>query len=360
MRLIHGVRAVAAVAALAMILDGCNGSKGTSNAIPPVAAPPPVTLGSNGFVYDATFLGKSHFLKPATNLGSFGIDLVVKPQNLAGLEQYAAAISIKGGPVYRHFLTTQEMADRFLATTADYAAARKYLERFGLTVTGWKQRYLVHAAGTQRQLERALNTSFGWYQHDSEVFFGPMSAPRVPAGVPIVGSPNVVYRTKAQQPSMVTAATNGIQSGYSPQQLQNAFDYTGIYNLFYFGAGITIGIVGSGPISFQIGHHQGDLEAMRALYHATGTNTVSFLPVKGGSFSTPPLVTPLCTESRRSEFAAAAVANLVVQSRGRFGAAHDRASRFARAAGDDRLLPRLRKSRSKHRLLRAGRTSRRR
>src|SRR5262249_46516732 len=281
MRLIPGVSARAAVAALAIVLDGCSGSKGTASAIPPVTAPPPATLGSNGFVYDAAFLQKSHLLKPATDLGSFGIDLVVKPRDLSGLEAYATAITIKGGPVYHHFLTVQEMADRFLATPSDYALARKYLERFGLKVTGWKQRYLIHAAGTQRQLERALNTSFGWYQNRSETFFGPMTAPHVPTGIPIVGSPNVVFRTKAQQPSLVKAATNGIQNGYSPQQLMNAFDFTGIYNLLYFGSGITIGIIGSGPVSLNIGHHQGDLEVARAIYHTTGTNTVNLLPVKG-------------------------------------------------------------------------------
>ena len=343
MRLIHGVRAVAAVAALAMILDGCNGSKGTSNAIPPVAAPPPATLGSNGFVYDATFLGKSHFLKPATNLGSFGIDLVVKPQSLSGLEQYAAAVSVKGSPDYHHFLTTQEMADRFLATASDYAAARKYLEGFGLTVTGWKQRYLLHAAGTQRQLERALNAKFGWYQHGNEVFFGPMTAPHVPAGVPIVGSPNVVYRTKAQQPSVVTATTNGVQSGYSPQQLQNAFDYTGIYNLFYFGSGITIGIVGSGPVLAADRSPPGRPRSHARTLSRDRHQHSLVLAGEGRQLQHPAARHGALHGPRRSEFAAVAIADLDLQPRGRTGTGHDRASRIAGASSHDRLLSRVRK-----------------
>jgi subtilase family serine protease len=299
MRRLRCVRVLAAFAALAIGLGGCSGSRGTSP-VPPTLPPVNPYAGTSGFQYATDFLRQSHFVKPAT-FGKLGIDVVVRLQNPDGLLQYAAGVRNPQSGLYRHFLTPEQIADRFFATSADYAAATKYLQKFGLKVAGWKQRFLLHVTGSQGQLERAFSTKFAWYQHRNETFLAPTVAPSVPKGVPIAGSPNIVYRTKRFLPSKVKATSNGLLSGYSPQQIQLAFDYAGAYNVGYTGAGITIGIIGTGPVSLTTSSHIGDLEAMRAIYGAQGSNTIALAPVTGTQngvvFSQPPPVTKQCFQS---------------------------------------------------------------
>ncbi|MBV9646682.1 MAG: S8/S53 family peptidase [Candidatus Eremiobacteraeota bacterium] len=287
----------------ALLLGGCNGAHSTGTSLLPRTAPPNLLGGGFGFQYGADFVRQSRLVKPAS-FPSLGIDVIVKLQNPNGLLQYAAAVRDPKSAFYRRYLTPEQIADRFFATSADYAAAMKYLERFGLRVSGWKQRYMLHVVGTQQQLEQAFSTKFGVYQHAGETFFAPMTAPSVPKDVPIVGSENIVYRWKLYQPSMKKAQSNGLLSGYSPQQIQEAFDYIGAYNSGFTGNGATVGIIGTGPVSLQSSTHLGDLVAMRAIYHTIGTNTINLVPVSGTvggqTWAPPPAVT--ATTSQCSDF----------------------------------------------------------
>jgi subtilase family serine protease len=291
------VRYAAALTAFAIGVTGCNGGSKSAPAIPPVApGPPNLFTGSSGFGYDATFVRNSTFIKPA-KFGRLGFDVVVRLQNPQGLLAYARTMHDPRGPNYRQFLTPLQVADRFMATSSDYKKATAYLKGNGLLVTGWPQRMMLHVIGTQAQLEKAFNTKFGWYRHRSEQFIAPMSAPHVPSGVPIVGSANIVYRTKRYTPSVVHVSSNGLFSGYSPQQIATVFDYAGAYNVGFIGGGINIGIIGTGPVSVAAPGHVGDLETLRATYHAIGSNSLQVVSHIGDGFAAPPPVTKPCNQS---------------------------------------------------------------
>jgi subtilase family serine protease len=92
-------------------------------------------------------------------------------------------------------------------------------------------------------------------------------------------------------------------SGYSPQQIRNGFDYTGAYNAGFTGTGITIGIVGTGPLS------SADVPAYGRLF-ATSVAPVAQVDVTDAGvaapgienppdtgFQTPPPVTAPCAGS---------------------------------------------------------------
>jgi kumamolisin len=302
MRRLRFARPIAASCALAVALGACNGAHSTSSALPPMPPPQNPLSGASGFVYASDVVRESQPLGPA-QFGSLAIDVIVKPQNVQGLEQYAAAVADPHSSSFRHFLTPAQLADRFFASESDYAAAARYLERFGLHVAGWKQRFQLYVSGTQKQLEAAFHTKFGLYRHRGETYIAPTVEPSVPKSVPIVGSDGIVYRTKRFQPSLVKARANGQVSGYSPQQIQLAFDYAGAYNVNDIGTGITIGIIGTGPVSVESSGRTGDLDAMRAIYHAQGTNAITLMPVTGNVlkngviFSAPPPVTKPCNQS---------------------------------------------------------------
>jgi subtilase family serine protease len=297
MRRLPPARLTAALVTFAIGLSGCGGGSRSTSPVPPLAQhiEPNMFTGAGGFGYDETFVRNSQFIKRAT-FGRLGFDVAVRLQNPQGLLAYAAAMD-RPGSTNHQLLTPSEVADRFMATSSDYAKATKYLQGNGLLVSGWPQRMLLHVIGTQAALEQAFQTKFGWYRHGAEQFIAPMIAPHVPQGVPIVGSANIVYRTKRYTPSVVHAATNGFLSGYSPQQIQTVFDYIGAYNVGYLGGGITIGIIGTGPVSVQSTGHLGDLDAMRAIFHNIGTNPLTVVSRLGSGFAAPPAVTAPCNQS---------------------------------------------------------------
>jgi kumamolisin len=211
---------------------------------------------------------------------------------------FAQAVNDPKSASYRHFVTPTEIADRFGASVAEQNAAIAYFHRFGIWASGWKQRMVLHVAGSQSQLETAFHTKFGQYRSKlGETFYAPETAPSVAAGVPVVGSADIVMRTKRDFLQFVTSKGNG--TGYAPQQIAAGFDYDGAYNSGYTGTGITIGIVGTGPIVTSGGGKIGDADAFRELYKVAGSSTVSEVATTGSDpavidasgFASPPPVT---------------------------------------------------------------------
>ena len=104
--------------------------------------------------------------------------------------------------------------------------------------------------------------------------------------------------------------SRGNTIGFSPQMLANGFDYSGAYSKGYNGAGIDIGIVGTGPIDVSA---HGDVPTLGLYFKApvahvsidqvrpwpasgqnNGTGTGAFDPNPGGLASPPPVTAP-CT-----------------------------------------------------------------
>jgi len=296
-------RSFLAFALALTVLSACGGS----HSVP--AAPVSTTIVSHGsgaassgtFAYDASFVRAAELLGPAT-FANLSIDVALPMQNAAGLASYATSVSDPSSSNYRHFLTPDEIASRFDASAADQAKAVAYFRSYGLRVGTWRQRMLVNVAGTQAQLAAAFHTTFGTYRNlaTGETFFAPQTAPSVAAAVPVVGSANIVFRTKRYSPQFALSPGNGL--GLAPQQIAAAFDYNGAYAAGYTGSGIAVGIIATGPVQTSTGGKIGDAEAYKALYHVSGASGVTIVsatssdPVVNGAsgFSSPPPVTGPC------------------------------------------------------------------
>ncbi len=297
------LRTVLALASTFAVLTACGGG---SHSTLPVATPngpgtgPQNSFRSTGFVYDAGFVAKSHLIAPA-HFGTLALNVVLPMRDPSGLTAYANSVSDPKSANYRQFLTPVEIANRFAATASDQTAAAKYFAGLGLQVGGWKQRMLLRVVGTQAQLETAFRTKFGTFQSPQGLnFLAPMKTPSVPAGVPVVGSADIVVRPKRFVSTLVPAT--GTTAGYAPQQIARAFDYDGAYAAGYTGAGITVGIIGTGGIQTTGGGRVGDADAYKALYHIGGASTVSIVaatpsdPVvnSASGFAPPPPLTGPC------------------------------------------------------------------
>jgi subtilase family serine protease len=286
--------------ALATALAACSGSRGTAP-LAPIANPATGVAGplSSTFAYDtAPLVGATLIGRPS--LADFTIDVALKMQDPQGLRTYAQAVSDPSNAAYRHYLTPEQIADRFGASKASQDAAVAYFKGFGMRVGGWSQRMMLKVTGSQSALERAFSTQFGIYRSTTgEQFVAPMTPPRVPVSVPVVGSTNIVHDVSKYSSVRVQASSLGILSGYAPQQIAVAFDYAGAYAAGYTGSGITIGIIGTGPISTPAPGHVGDLEAFKKTFNITGSSAITVIAATDNDlagnaatgFTTPPPVT---------------------------------------------------------------------
>lgn len=293
----------AIIAISAFVLSACGG--GSKSVAPILQVPTRANAElSLPFGYDRATIAAAQFVAPAT-FGRATFDVLLRMRDGAGLEAYARSVSDPRSSTYRQFLTPAQIADRFAASAGDQERVAAYFRSFGLTVEGWKQRASVEVTGDQKSLERAFGTHFGLYRHGSERFVAPVAPPVLAANVPALGSTDMVRGATFRYTSQYIAgggASGGRLSGYSPQQIAAAFDFNGAYRDGYTGSGITVGIIGTGPISTQTSGRRGDLEAFKFLYGVTGASAISVISamptdaaVNGATgFASPPPVTGPC------------------------------------------------------------------
>ena len=253
--------------------------------------------------YDAEALRGATYLGPA-HLGWMSIDVVMQMRDEQGLLAYARAVSDPHSRYYRHFLGPEQIGDLFGAPRPAYERTARYFLDSGLGVRTWKQRLMLRVVGSQQNLERALDTHMGWFAKNGVTFFGPVSAPRTRTALAVRGFAGIVNFHRMRRPldSIVPPRKfvwgPGFLVGSSPFDIGSVFDYTGAYNISAScckGNGITIGIVGTGPIS------QYDVPLFKQVFNVQGGSTVTQVNVTdvfeaccySNGLETPPPVTPI-------------------------------------------------------------------
>jgi subtilase family serine protease len=204
-------------------------------------------------VYGSSYLRGTRFLGYPRN-AAFEVQAVTRMRNAAGLNAYAIAASDPKSVYYRKFLTPKQIADNFGTPAADYANAVAYLRSYGLRVQTYKQREMLRVWGSQSALERAFGTRFGIFRRGSARLAAPVSTPRVPNGVHIDALAGAVtglhlMHIDSMPGGPPSAYSSGRIAGYSPFQIASAFDYSGAYEAGYTGKGVTLGIIGTGPVT---------------------------------------------------------------------------------------------------------------
>jgi subtilase family serine protease len=277
--MIASVRRGTCVAALLAVIALAACSGGNSTPVAPVAAvlpsSPNQSFGSTSAVpYGAEMLAGATYVARA-KMQSVGLDVLLTMRDRPGLLQYAKDANDPRNGLYRHWLTPQELADRFGASQSDYTAAAKYFARNGIAYKAYAQRQILRIVGPQANVERALGTQFGLYRKNGQTFVAPAVAPRPPASLRIAALGNAIgYRTTSRRFLTLRASTAFIE-GFAPQQLANVFDYTGAYGAGYKGDGVTIGVIGTGPITDGDPRIAGgDVAEYRTMFGVTGTGTV--------------------------------------------------------------------------------------
>jgi len=294
---------LAATLIAAVALSACSGGGGHAGALP---ATPTSSGGSNAatagaatFAYGADAPAGAQYVGPA-NVGTMGVDVALQLQNADGLARYAAAASTPGSASYRHFLTPQQIGAQYGASSASLNAVAAYFAGYGLRVATWPQHLSLFVSGPQHALEQAFQTTFGVYRAGTTTFLAPHTTPHFTRALPVSAITRLVT-AKRQFRNYVPISGGAITtSGYGPLQIRNAFDYTGAYDAGYTGTGISVGIIGTGPISAA------DVPAYGTMF-STSVAPVSQVDVTDAAiaqngienppdtgFQTPPPVTALC------------------------------------------------------------------
>jgi subtilase family serine protease len=234
----------------------------TSNASVPAALM--VTNWGQGVMSGASYVG------PVTN-ANLSVTVQVHQQSAAALVQYAQEVNDPTSPFFRKFLTPQEIGQRYGAKLSDYQSVAQYFANNGLSVAGWPQRLVLIVSGGQTNMQKAFGTTFGLYQRDGKEFVAPDGTPHFQQQLPVDGVARLAnYRPEHSYmiPSGPRAGA-GYATGFSPSTVRAAFDYIGPYKAGYDGAGVTLGIIATGPLNLTTSGF-GDVDLNT---YASDTNT---------------------------------------------------------------------------------------
>jgi len=111
--------------------------------------------------------------------------LTLPPRNKAEMDDYVQRLYDPADPLYKHYLTPQEVQDRFSPTQADYNAVVAFAKSKGLTVTQtWQNRNLVDVSGPANVVEAAFGIHLMHFvDRIGRDFYAPDAEPSVPADI---------------------------------------------------------------------------------------------------------------------------------------------------------------------------------
>ncbi len=111
------------------------------------------------------------FMPPAlvSPMDSIEVAISLKPKDMAGLQAMADAVSNPNSPLYRQYLSPEEIGQRYGAEQRDVDAVKAFFITGGMKVTHvGKTNLTIAATGTQAQIEALFGTKINYLQTTDE------------------------------------------------------------------------------------------------------------------------------------------------------------------------------------------------
>ena len=252
----------------------------------------------------AALPGGAHALGAMRTTASLKLTVALRPQSASALQSFATAVSTPGSASYRHFLTVDQFAKRFGATSAQISAVQSQLRSQGLTVGAPSPNHLtLPVSGSVARVQSAFSTKLSTVKlSDGHSTYFNSQAVALPASVAgdvqgVIGLdgaaiPRPQYvkapagrRSLIRHPLAAQDATGGPQpcsqaaalqnQGYTADQLATAYHFPPYYAAGDFGQGQTVALFEEGAP-----YPQSDVGQFQGCYGTTGT--VTLVPVDGG------------------------------------------------------------------------------
>jgi hypothetical protein len=130
-------------------------------------------------------LAKSTLLGPLDSEKEIGVALALPLSDPEGVADYIQHISRKGDPLYHHYLTPEQFAERFGGNTADYAALKQWANANGLKISQESiGRVSLTVRGSVSQLQKVFSTQINRYRApDGTEFNSAEAEPTVPSAI---------------------------------------------------------------------------------------------------------------------------------------------------------------------------------
>lgn len=206
-------------------------------------------------------------LAPSTPLD---LTVTLNPSDPTGLSAFALAVSTPGSRQYRHFLTTSQFASEFGASQTSIDSVTSWVQSQHLTATDLSPNHLsIDVSGTAGAVESALGTSLeNLVLPGGRHVFANTSPPLLPAAIApdvqsLLGLDDLAQITPpdpATQPEVSNTATScapisGVTPpnvpAYTPTNLAQAYDFTGLSALGDTGTGQRVAVIEDGSFSPQ-------------------------------------------------------------------------------------------------------------
>lgn len=193
-------------------------------------------------------LQRSTFVGEASRRQELNLTVALKVADRATLNQRIDQLHDPASPLYRQFLTPAQFADEFGPSQGDYDTVVGFLRNSGLQVTAtYPNRLLIDVQGSVAQVEEVFAVKINNYTKDNQSFFANDRDPALPLSIASVvesvrGLENYLElrthtRVHSSQRNLFRAP-----SGYSPQQIANAYDFNSAYANGFTGRGQTVAI----------------------------------------------------------------------------------------------------------------------
>jgi subtilase family serine protease len=176
------------------------------------------------------------------------IDVSLAIRDEPGLQAFLRDVYNPHAPQYHHFLTPAQFAARFATPAQHRSAIAAWLRSRGLRVTGASRNgLLLQASGSVRAVGAAFGTSFYSYSLNGRHFYSNAGAIRVPqALLPDVTTVSGLDSFPQLRPMGLRRLRShvALQSvdGFSPSDIQNAYDLNPLYGAGVNGSGQSIAL----------------------------------------------------------------------------------------------------------------------
>jgi subtilase family serine protease len=224
-------------------------------------------------------------------IGQITLVLARPPEQEQAFDKLLADQQDPASPDYHHWLTPEEVGQRFGMSDEALKNVTGWLESEGLTVN-WVApgRNFVGLTGRAGDVARAFQTEFAYYQVNGEQRFSITSDPVVPAElaqtIKAIRGLSTIHERPLHRARVAKANVPGVTFGAGEYFVAPA-DFAKIYDIpsSLTGAGVSIGIVGEARTDFN------DFSYFRSLTGSTFSNPTEIVPTNYGGVDPGPALT---------------------------------------------------------------------
>lgn len=183
------------------------------------------------------------------------VTLALPLRNLAALDSRVMQVSDPASPMYRHFLSNQQVVSEFLPTGA-FESLVSYLNASGFNVVLTALDSEVVVQGTAAQFHNAFGGEINTYTNGTYSYYASAGAPTYQGAYVYASNATFLYAKpsvlSAPKPDSNVTFTEG---SFSAKELQPVYNATSLYSAGFDGTGRTIGLLdyyGSPTISSDL------------------------------------------------------------------------------------------------------------